>query len=314
LKSLSYDGSDVDDPQSYRPSRADRALGAPDDPAQVAGRPWFNFARASQEFGFSRMSDDPDHPHFHLFRVLRADDDVDIDGTMGTGDPGEGNGAWDGERHADVSGDGVVNTVLGSQADARDFVAEQIERSTIGWAQAGIKVEMTGAINFDDAPDDAAGDDILIDGSLDFPGDTALVIDNTAGLQEDVFDVFFVPVHSIGANAFEIGPEDDDDFATLNPGENSFTFIGRSARGNTLLDVDVRTLAHELGHALDNINGSDRRFPNSDYVFYPADRTLSDVDVESYRRVRHDTEGRARRRRPSGNLNDPGNRVLIRGD
>jgi len=314
LKSLSYDGSDVDDPQSYRPSRADRALGAPDDPAQVAGRPWFNFARASQEFGFSRMSDDPDHPHFHLFRVLRADDDVDIDGTMGTGDPGEGNGAWDGERHADVSGDGVVNTVLGSQADARDFVAEQIERSTIGWAQAGIKVEMTGAINFDNPPQFPAGhanagDLVFIDDGLFDAGsgnDEEIIIESTAGDGPEVVEVFFVPPADGAFEGLASAP-------ALRGGvvlpaakaENTYLFIMSSAR------VERRVLAHEVWHGLAR-QGDDNR---PVYIYAPSldDMTLDDT-VERQRRIRPALEQTSRVLKAPGDVTAGGSRLLSAGN
>jgi len=254
-----------------------------------------------------------------IFDMGEPFDDVGIDGTAGTGDPGEGNGMWDGERHADVSGDGVVNTVLGSQADARAFVEQQVKRATIGWAQAGIKAEMVG-INFEDAPDDAAGDNILIDGTFDFPADNDRVVATrpAGSVQEDVLQAFIVSRISITLNparrfnAFAVLP----DMMRPGVGENTFTFIGRNPVTNTVLRLQNRTVAHEIGHALDNLFNpdADRLFPNEPYVFYPANRTFSDDVPDRYRRMRHDNEARARVRRPSGRLGDPGNRLLEPGN
>ncbi len=72
------------------------------------------------------------------------------------------------------------------------------------------------------------------------------------------------------------------------------------------LDLRFRTLAHEIGHVLDN--GFDNNNPKQ--VYYPANFTGMDDAVNTYRRITHATEQNARAVRPAGNLAAVGNRML----
>lgn len=92
--------------------------------------------------------------------------------------------------------------------------------------------------------------------------------------------------------------------------ENSYVFIGLTHGSppfaDTPLDIRLRTLSHELGHAL--INQGDTS--NTQYVYFPATNTFSDAVVNTYRRIRHNTEMAAGACRPVGNLTAPGNRLI----
>ena len=83
-------------------------------------------------------------------------------------------------------------------------------------------------------------------------------------------------------------------------GENTFVFM------SSKLDLRLRTLAHEIGHALDN----DFDKPNPQHIFYPADSTYYDNDVESYRRITSATAQKCRTVRQTGKMNASGNRLL----
>jgi hypothetical protein len=119
----------------------------------------------------------------------------------------------------------------------------------------------------------------------------------------DTIDVFFAaPIPSANpgfvTNALTRGPFD----GVAGMGELTFVYMRPD------LDIRRRTLGHELGHSLDN--GPDNA--NSPYVFYPANDSFDDVDVDHYRRIIHSTEANARRARAPGAMAASGNRILKR--
>ena len=264
-------------------------------------------------------------------------DDFGLDGMPGTGDFGEGNGTFDfqdfgadgipgtmdsgegdglhtpGEPHepfTDISGDASFNTVLGPTAGVAAIVDAQIDRATIAWAQACIKVEQTGATRFLAAPA-PGGTNIIADGFFDVTDNNAIIADSThaTGVLPDIAELYFVGEIRPFFNAFTNGPVDTG-FGLPAIGANTYMFIGIPSGGGTL-DIRFRTVAHEIGHALDNI------LPSPDgsqplYVFYPAGTTSMDDTVATYRRIRNDTETNSRIVRPPGaaNYTMPGNTLL----
>jgi hypothetical protein len=94
----------------------------------------------------------------------------------------------------DISGDGVINTVLGPVAAATTFVDAQIARANAAWAQACIRVERVGAVNFVAAPA-PAGMNIIADSSFN-GGDNVATITaaiGAGGVAADVAELYFVP-------------------------------------------------------------------------------------------------------------------------
>jgi len=240
-----------------------------------------------------------------------------IDGMAGTGDPGEGNGTWDGERHADVSGDGVVNTVLGPRADAVDFVGEQVERATIGYAQAGIRVEMTGGINFDDPPRFPAGHAnagqlvFLDDGDFDAGSgnDEEVVMESTMGDVPDVAEIFFVPPGTGFTGIASTPALRGGVVLPAGKAENTYLFVTTERVPGSVSDpveITLRTLAHELGHGLSRQGDT----ANPDYVFFPALTTNEDDGVETYRRFTHAIESILRTLKGVGDLTAGGSRLI----
>jgi len=211
----------------------------------------------------------------------------------------------------DVSGDGVINTVLGPMAGAQAIVDAQIARANIAWAQACIRVQQIGATRFLAAPN-AGGVNVIADGTFDFRNDDIAVIGDpahAAGVAATVAELYFVAPEP-GSNAYTLGPEDGSStpaFAVI--GGNTYLFLATPAGGGTL-DVSFRTLAHEMGHALDNLPNPDVAQPP--YIFYPAATTNRDNTVTTYRRVRHSTETQVRVTRAAGaaNFGTAGNTLL----
>lgn len=222
------------------------------------------------------------------------------------------NGQYDaGEAFKDISGDNAWNTVLGTQAAATAYVEAQVERANIAWAQAAIKVELAGGVNFVDAPTNANGVNIIQDGEFDDPDETKIVINNAAGVNFDVLEVYFVaPIVYADPNnedrAFSVVPVRSADYPTI--GENSFVFIEPG------VDIRYRTLAHEIGHALTN----EPDVYNPEHIFFSNILVYMDTDIRGaghstaykYRRITHATEAEARTVRAAGNQTATGNRLL----
>ncbi|MBI4738684.1 VCBS repeat-containing protein [Candidatus Woesearchaeota archaeon] len=220
----------------------------------------------------------------------------------------------------DINGDGVINTVLGTQAQATTHVNAQIERANIAWAQAGIKVIRLGDIIFENAPNDATGTNILVDRRFLLNDEAEIIFRSFEGnMQIDILDVWFVcliwdpsipPPYLPTANAIAYPPAN----RPFDHGEFSFTFIG--LENNILapglpqipLDLQYRTLAHEIGHLLTNQPES----PNLRYIFFPARQTYMDNNWNSYRRITEATATTSRTLRdPPSDLNALGNRMLL---
>jgi hypothetical protein len=74
--------------------------------------------------------------------------------------------------------------------------------------------------------------------------------------------------------------------------ENTYLFVGANVA------LDIRTLAHELGHGL--ANEFDVFY--TPYIFFPSDGTIPDTQVDWQRRILHETAGQVRLVRPTGTL------------
>jgi len=234
-------------------------------------------------------------------------DDFGLDGMPGTSDSGEGNGIYEmGEPFADISGDGVRNTVLGSTSAASTRVSEEIERSNVAWTQACIRVLQVGSTAFDDAPTNAAGANIIRDGLFnDGPGaDEEVVILSTTGASHDVVEVFFISPFDPTTMAEGLASTPGLRGGIVLPAamqENTYLFVASSA------NVRRRVLAHELGHAL--TNQGDVTTPV--YVFFRSlDGSTHDDTVNRQRRITHQTQMDARTCRTAGSLSATGNRLL----
>ena len=192
------------------------------------------------------------------------------------------------EPGIDLSGDGVINTVLGPQMNAMMHVDAEISRATIGWAQACIKVEQEGIIRFLDAPA-PGGVNIIADMLFQGMDDIAIATDpiHSAGISPNVLEVYFV-ARIPGAFGFTRAPE----CGIPQIGGNTFCFIGIEELPPTgpggPHDIRLRILAHEIGHALDNLSNLDGGQPP--YIFYPFRARPFDNSVLLQRRIRHDTE------------------------
>lgn len=246
-----------------------------------------------------------------VFNEPFQDIGYDHDGNPATPPVGAGNGIFDfsdtngNSRHdagepsepfLDLSSGATVFGNVGSRGGVvtQAQVNDQVQRANIAWAQACITVTLVST-QFANAPTSLLGNDILADGIFS-TADTQVVVNVYApGATVDVAEVFFVAPLP-GANAVTQGPVDN--IPTL--GERTFTFIGPN------LNISFRTLAHELGHALDN--GFDNINPQT--IFYPANNTFQDNAVNSYRRLIQGTVTNCRTTRPAGSLSATGNRLL----
>ncbi len=247
--------------------------------------------------------------------------DHGIDGMPGTGDAGEGDGAFSftdtnvngtheagepSEPYIDYSHGGMV-LLSGSDvgvADGRSAIADaatvqaQINRSDIAWAQAGIKTDLLST-SFDDAPV-VGGIDILLDGSNSIAGggttdSEEIFNDYTAAMSNDVLKVFFTGFLP-GANAIQYRPG----YQPFAHGDKVFILLAPN------LNINLRTLAHELGHVL--INTPDAA--TTQIEFFPASVTRTDDAINTYRRLLQANINNARTTRPAGNLNATGNTLL----
>ena len=212
-----------------------------------------------------------------------------------------GNGQHDaGERcepFLDLSSGAVVFGVAGSRGGVvtQQDVDDQIKRANIAWAQACIKVVSVGT-TFRNAPTNAMGNDILADGTFGNADEALIVSTFGPAATVDVLELFFVAPFVSGANAYTRTPSDL--IAGLD--EKTFSFLQPG------LTIDLRTFAHEIGHALDN--GWDNA--NIKPIFYPALNTFQDNNVNSYRRMINATITNCRTVRATGNMMGTGNRLL----
>jgi len=234
----------------------------------------------------------------------------------------------------DLNGDGEVSTVLGSEQEALDYVRQQLWFANLSWAQACIRVVQEGEVIFEDAPVDGEGRNIIADKVFSVftprdqpPGsdDASIVIQRAiegGQVNYDVLEVYFtVPVRILGdkkADAAMIPPlannEDNLDFDKdgttdahpIQVGENTFVFVGMYIQ-MVPLDVHLRTLAHEIGHALAN----DFDALNPPYILFPAKKTYDDYSITQRRRITHGTESVTRKvRNPGDYTPGSGNRLL----
>lgn len=246
--------------------------------------------------------------------------DNGLDGVPGTGDVGEGdlhfsftdangNGKHDAgessEPYIDFShgGAALLSGSAAGVADGRGLVASdsvveaQIQRSDIGWAQAGIWLNQISIVR-ENAPL-SGGVDILLDGMTSIGGggadDEVIYNANSGVMTNDVLKVFFTG-NVDGSNAIQYRPG----FAPFVHGEHVFVLMSAD------LPFYNRTLAHELGHLLTNTPHS----PANQTEFYPLGGLFDDLAINTYRRLLPTTIDQARTVRPAGNLNAIGNQLL----
>ncbi|MBQ0799201.1 MAG: right-handed parallel beta-helix repeat-containing protein [Porticoccaceae bacterium] len=179
----------------------------------------------------------------------------------------------------------------------QNHVDQQIARSDIAWAQGCIRINQVGATRFVEAPNTIAGANILADGVFNNADARRVIATYAPGAAVNTAEVFFAAPMA-RANAFTHGPWDR--IAAL--GERTFMYIVPN------LDIRYRTLAHEIGHALDN--GPDAA--NTQITFYPANTTFMDNVENQYRRLSNATINNARTERAAGaaHMRDTGNRML----
>lgn len=246
-----------------------------------------------------------------IFNEPYLDTGYDHDGVPATPVIGAANGSFDfndvnmngmhdageaSEQFMDISGGAVVFANAGARGGVVTpaVVTDQMTRSNIAWAQACIRFESVG-ITTVDAPTNAMGVDILADGVFDAVDETFVTATYAPGATVDVVEVFYTASIAT-ANAYTRTPSD----LIAGLGENTFIYMQPG------LNINFRTLAHELGHAMDN--GWDA--PNTQVIFYPADNTFTDDAVNQYRRVTDATVANVRTVRPVGNMMATGNRLL----
>jgi hypothetical protein len=237
--------------------------------------------------------------------------DHGLDHAPGTADAGEGDGAFtftdtngDGQHSAgepseqfvDLSSGLVATGTVGTWGGVVPLaqVNAQIQRANVAWAQACIELELL-AIRSVAAPQ-VGGVDVLADGTFNIgTEEAALMVAYAPAATIDVLEVFFLaPI--AGANAVSRTPSD----MIVALGEKTFVYMAPN------VNISFRTLAHEIGHVLDN--GWDA--PNAQTEFYPAGTTFLDNLINQYRRLSAATIANARTLRPAGNLAATGNRLL----
>ena len=161
-----------------------------------------------------------------------------------------------------------------------DYVDREFRKANLAWAPSCLHIERLGPILREDAPRDAAGNDILVNGTVDYldtrPDELDLIFGSytaSRGVIETFFAVPLTDFHWPGvvvAGAVTQAP-----FSGRSP-DQVFIVISGFPVGRE--DHPRRTLAHELGHALTNtddaLSREDATSPT--YVFYP----------QNYRRFR----------------------------
>ncbi|MBX3376071.1 MAG: hypothetical protein KF678_03600 [Phycisphaeraceae bacterium] len=175
-------------------------------------------------------------------------------------------------------------------------IQAEFERARLSWQCAGVRISYTFTPAV--AAPTVDGIDILSDGWFDSTSVTErdAMLASLAGATHSTLELVFSG-HTPGGYGLCLGPFDN---LPAPFSENTYAFIGPR------VDANLRTLAHEIGHALDN--GPDS--PNPLYILYPADDTYSDTSVNRSRRLTPQTIVRSRTLRPAGNLTATGNRLL----
>jgi hypothetical protein len=258
----------------------------------------------------------------HVFFEPFRDIGYDHDGSAATPNIGASNGTFDfndtapangqhdpgeaSEPFMDLSSGAAAFGVAGSRGGVVTVaqVQQQVSRATIAWAQACIEMRMQpGSPHFQEADSimvAGVNTSILQDGDIDLsPGaDEPAVVAAFAGAAhvDTVVVLFGAPI--AGSNAVSRTPSDGI------AGMAEFTFVYL----NPNLDIRFRTLAHEIGHVLDNQWDA----ANPQPVFYPANATFRDNALNQYRRVTAATEGNVRTCRAAGAAMAVGNRILKR--
>lgn len=189
-------------------------------------------------------------------------------------------------------------------------VAAELHRATIGWAPACLRIDQEGVTQFVSAPLDSNGISILADNVFDdingsnpqAPSDERVVFAQfKAQARKDVIEVFVVPKIDRPPNMFVNG------FARL-PRHSPITQLGDYTFlyvvGNT--DTSKRTLAHEIGHALENGGRDNEIVFKRD--FYPQVNFFTDQQIRHNRRISWQTIGLTTRVRTS--QTDNGNRLM----
>jgi len=212
-----------------------------------------------------------------------------------------------------------------------EVVAAQMERANLAWAQAGVKVIQEGPTIVEqaplvpDPPNNAPWTTIIHDGWFDTNGIGGVdgeITAETIGQQAsfDVLEVVFTTAIQAPGAGDILGVAIIPSTSTFLPPdlrENTYVFIGTDDDtpiiNSSALDVRMRTLAHEIGHALTNRPDSDAN-PRPPYIYFLSfadGPTNLDDDPEGRRRIRHSTEFDARTEREPGVFGGIGNRLLV---
>ena len=184
-------------------------------------------------------------------------------------------------------------------------VADQIARANIAWAQAGIHIVMVEGPIIEEAPRDANGEDILENGWFDFTASEHFaMLSSITGATPSVAEVIFtgpIRVGNVVGNGLTSIPLIHGSLPN-NLANNTYILMAPN------LDIELRTLAHEIGHALTNQIDT----PSPPYIFFPtsaAPTAAGDLAPWLYRRVLHATDLTAHQIRSC--LSCPGNTLLV---
>ena len=199
----------------------------------------------------------------------------------------------------------------GTEQEAKDFIHAQIKRANISWQQACIEVKLDGPILLEDAPvgvyslQDTWLESVLSTDPNTSSDYTPIISAYSNILTKDILHVFFVgEILTSKGSALGTTLAPVNNSATLPLGENTIMFISSNANMND------STLAHEIGHALDNIKeDSNRDRP----VFYPStdkSNTVSINNLTEHRRITKKSEMICRTERPIGLTSSIGNQLL----